>query len=143
MRSGSLWLGDRNQTSVLIFCLGSGGEISGNMKLPGKLLPLQRVFHRFWPCEKCPFHRFWDFLPREKHCYVKVQRFLTGFSQGLSQVFSQVKNSQGFSRGFAQVMTLWKLPCSQGLNGFSPCEKGVKNIWKTMWNWTVHRFFHS
>ena len=27
---------------------------------------------------------------------VKVHRFLTGFSQGLSQVFSQGKNSQGF-----------------------------------------------
>ena len=37
---------------------------------------------------------------------VKVQRFLTGFSQGLSQVFSQGKNSQGFSQGFAWVLTL-------------------------------------
>ena len=67
----------------------------------------------------------------------------TGFSQGLSQVFSQGKNSQGFSQGFAWVLTLWKLPFSQGLNSFTPCEKGVKNMWETMWNWTVHMFFHS
>ena len=37
---------------------------------------------------------------------VKVHRFLTGFSQGLLQVFSQGKNSQGFSQGFAWVLTL-------------------------------------
>ena len=37
---------------------------------------------------------------------VKVHRFLTGFSQDLSQVFSQGKNSQGFSQGFAWVLTL-------------------------------------
>ena len=74
---------------------------------------------------------------------VKVHRFLTGFSQGLSQVFSQGKNSQGFSQGFAWVLTLWKLPFSQGLNSFTPCEKGVKNMWENMWNWTVHMFFHS
>ena len=64
---------------------------------------------------------------------LKVHRFLRSFSQGLSQVFSEGKNSQGF----AWVLSLWKMPCSQGLNSFTPCEKGVKN----MWNWTVHRLF--
>ena len=68
---------------------------------------------------------------------LKGHRFLRGFSQRLSQVSSEGKNSQGFSQGFAWVLTLWKMPCSQGLNSFTPCEKGVKN----MWNWTVHRFF--
>ena len=46
-------------------------------------------------CEKCPVHMLgFDVLYPVKNT-VKVQRFLTGFSQGLSQVFSQGKNSQG------------------------------------------------
>ena len=45
-----------------------GGDMATCMKLPGKL-PFHRVFHGFWPCEKCPVNRFWDFLPRDqKHC---------------------------------------------------------------------------
>ena len=57
-------------------------------------------------CEKCPVHMlgFDVFYPVKNT--VKVQRFLTDFSQGLSQVFSQGKNSQGFSQGFAWVLTL-------------------------------------
>ena len=50
-----------------IFFLG-GGDMVRCMQLPGKL-PFHRVFHRFWPCEKSPVHRFWEFLLRDqKHC---------------------------------------------------------------------------
>ena len=52
-----------------IFLLGGGGGLVGDvatcMQLPGKL-PFHRVFHRFWPCEKCPVHRFWDFLTHDR-----------------------------------------------------------------------------
>ena len=60
---------------------------------------------------------------------LEVHRFLRGFSQGLSQVFSEEKNSQGFSQGFACVLTLWKMPCSQVLT--------FSTMWKTL---KVHRF---
>ena len=44
------------------------GGMATCMQLPGKL-SFHRVFYRFWPCEKCPVHRYWDFLPRDqKHC---------------------------------------------------------------------------
>ena len=50
------------------FIYWGGGGMATCMQLPGKL-PFHRVFHRFWPCEKCPVHRYWDFLPRDqKHC---------------------------------------------------------------------------
>ena len=59
---------------------------------------------------------------------LKVHRFLRSFSQGLSQVFSQGKNSQGF----AWVLTLWEMPCSQVLT--------FSTMWKTL---KVHRFLRS
>ena len=136
---------------ILIFC--RGGLCFSLMNI---ILLLRKISQAQWKtecvklwlksvCQAVLFAWFSNVavhLPYVKN-NVKVHRFLTGFSQGLSQVFSQGKNSQGFSQGFAWVLTLWKLPFSQGLNSFTPCEKGVKNMWENMWNWTVHMFFHS
>ena len=82
------------------------GEWRGDLwqhAVPGKLLPFQRVFHRFWPCEKWPVHRFWHFIPGEKHCKS-------------SQVFHRV-----FHRFCHRVKT--HSVFHRVLHGFWPCEK--------------------
>ena len=110
------------------FNIQGAGEISGNIQLPGKLLPFQRVFHRFWQCEKCPVHRFWDFLPHEKHC----------------------ESSEVFHRFFHRLKT--HMVFHRVLHRFWPCENcpfdrfwhfHVKNTVKVHRFFRVfHRFFH-
>ena len=110
------------------FNIQGAGEISGNIQLPGKLLPFQRVFHRFWQCEKCPVHRFWDFLPHEKHC----------------------ESSEVFHRFFHRLKT--RMVFHRVLHRFWPCENcpfhrfwhfHVKNTVKVHRFFRVfHRFFH-
>ena len=74
---------------------GGGGKGVGNIQLPGKLLPFQSFATTiFSATERCTGFEIFDPVKNT----VKVQRF---FLPGLSQVFSQVENSQGFSQGFA------------------------------------------
>ena len=49
-------------------CIFLGGGY-GKMHVAARQTPISQGFYRFWPCEKCPVHRFWEFLLRDqKHC---------------------------------------------------------------------------
>ena len=105
---------------------------------------IHRFFHRLWPCEKCPVHRFWDFRPCEKTCEKAPE--LDSFSQGFSQVFSQVLFHRFFHRfwpckkcpvhRFSKFHTLWKT-CE------NPLKKHMKISISHVFSQDVSQVFHS
>ena len=106
------------------------GEISGNIQLPGKLFPFQRVFHRFWPCEKCPVHRVWDFQPHEKHC-----KSSEVFHRVFDRFFHRLKTHVVFHRVLHRFWPCETCPFHRFWH-FLPCEKHCES------SQVFHRVFH-
>ena len=116
MRWGSIWLGNRNQTSTLYFFLGGG-----NIQLPGKLLPFQSFFHRFWPWKKAcsqvlrfstPWKTLWKFR---------------GFSHRVfHRYFHRLKTHRVFHRVSHRFWPCEKCP----VHRVSMVSHPVKKVWK-------------
>ena len=118
MRWGSIWLGNRNQTSTLYFFLGGGrgvGLATYSCQVNSSYF---RVFSTGFDHEKRPVHRFWDFPPCEKHCEslevfhtgsfkgIFTGQKLTGFFTGFRIGSDPVKNA--LFTGSQWFHTLWK-----------------------------------
>ena len=88
-------------------------------------ITFHRFFHRFWPCEKCPVHRFLRFqtLWKSSPNTILFHRFFHRFFHRLYFTGFFI----GFFTGFDPV----KSALFTGFQNFTPCEKPVKKHVKT------------
>ena len=124
----------KSDFNIVFFLGGGGGGGAGNIQLPGKLLPFQSFFHRFWPWKKAcsqvlrfstPWKTLWKFR---------------GFSHRVFHRFFHRLKTRRVSHRF------W--PCEKcPVYRVSTVSHPVKKVWKPYEKpceiEQFHMFFHS